>query len=381
MRIDQHLIHLGRHRVILPPPPHYPGFRGLGDAATVPVNVGPGVVVNMTPADAAAWWGTNVQAKSGSWGGYQGTGGQVTAASGGSPQNPLGNYAQQAIAAFQASPTIQYEIPATPTNLSAPGFSPDAPQYTKGTASGITGDFPVLTLDSYVQKLLAEMTGMGPNSTAAAGGASNIAAQAQAYCQLYNVSDCGNLNSIVQKYGQWFNSWANQSLLPGVTPTGVTMTWSGASPQPGVTYIGGTPSGVLPREGLNLPGGVQDIYYGGQGPQDVSGPNPYSDISGGYAPSLPSGGGGVPGSGVAAMMGWGAGGAGGGVPGTVGGGGSAGGGSMVPGGMPGAGLPGASGAGAGLPGAASSFSVSSIPSWAWIAGAVVLGFMMFGGRR
>lgn len=372
MRIDHGLIHRGSHRVIFPPP-RYPGFRGLGDAATVPVNVGPGVIIQMTPADAAAWWGTEVQATPGSYGGYQGTGGQVTAGSGGSALNPLGVYSPAAIAAFEASPTIQWDIPQTPGNLSAPGFSPNAPQREpENTALG-PGTTMVLTLDSYLQEKLAEMTSMGPNSSAAAGGPNTLYQQAVAYCGATGV-DCSNLQQLVQKYGTWFNNWASQTLLPGVTPTGVTMTWSGASPQPGVTYLGQSPSGVLPGEGLNLPGGVQDIYYGSSVPSNVSGPNPYSDIAGGYTPSLPGSGGGIPGSQV--KLGAGATG----TPKTVGG--AAGSPGTV---QPGGGFSLSDLFGGGTAGGTTSTGgtggVSAIPSWVWIAGAVAVAFMMFGRRR
>jgi len=225
--------------------------RGFGQAASVPVNVGPGTLVNMTPADAASYWATQ----------------QVTEASGGSAQNPFGSYYNTVLQAYKSSPTIQNMIPATPQNLRAPGYTPGSPQYeTENTALG-PGVTKVLTLDSYMQQVLAEMTSMGPQSSAAAGGQSNLAQQAQAYCAATGV-DCSNIGDIVQKYGSWFNNWASQTLEPGVTESGITESWSGGPAQPGVVYLGASPSGAIPGETLNYgpagqAGGVPGEYTPG----------------------------------------------------------------------------------------------------------------------
>jgi hypothetical protein len=258
------------------------GLRGLGQA-TVPVNVGPGTTVMMSPADAASYWGTSVPAAPGSYGGYQGTGGSVTAASGATATNPFGIYAPAVQTAWQQSPTIQGMIPQTPQLLAAPGYTPGSPQYTTSNTGGFSTK--VLTLDSFLQQLLSEMTSSGPQSTAASGGAGNLLQQAIAYCGATGLS-CPNIQAAVAPYQQWFTTWAGETLVPQVTPTGVAMQWSGGSPLnygPGGQMVG-------PQSGALSPGSVQsNLITGNPVIPGTQAPSFWSSVgsffSGGSSPS------------------------------------------------------------------------------------------------
>lgn len=280
------------------------GISGLGKD-TVTVNIGPGTTIEMSPADAQAWWGTNVPAPgtgtpSGPYGGYANTGFEVSAASGGGAGSPLGKYSDTALAAYLASPTIQSMIPATPQNLAAPGFTPGAPQYTQTSVSGITGSTTVMTLDSYLQQLLSEMTSRKGQSNAI-----DIAQQADGYCKLYPGACAGaDPNALVQKYTNWFNTWNNETLVPGVDPSrGVVMGWSQGQAPPGVVaWMGPAPTGALPGQTLNYgpggqAGGLPGVYTPGGYVDPVTGkllPNQMS-VPGGYAGAMGGGGGSGPG--------------------------------------------------------------------------------------
>jgi hypothetical protein len=381
MRISAHSIHLQPHLAR--------GLFGLGDT-TVPVNIAPGTTVQMSPADAAAFWGTN-QKQVGPYGGYTGGGGMVTPASGGSKLTPFGSYTPAVMQAIASSPTLASEMPATPQNLAPPGYTPDPPQYEKETTALGPAITDVLTLDSFLQQLLSEMTSMGPQSSAAAGGRTTIDQNAQSYCAATGV-DCSQLPSLVDKYGTWFENWAGQTLVPGITPSGVTMTWSGASPQPGTIYPGGAPSGSLPGETLNYgpggeAGGLPGLYTQGGYVDPATGlllANQFSS-PGGY------GGGGAsmlaPGGQIAFP-----GGAGSGIPGTPGGqlvklsaGTKLPSGALVPaiGASPlmGSGVSAGGSIGSSIGTLLTQTSIGGIPNWVWFAGAAGLLFFLARGRR
>lgn len=216
---------------------------GLGQSGdTVPVNVGPGTLVMMTPADAASYWAT----------------GAVTSASGGNSSSGInssdptysgayGDYTSTVQQAYQNSPTIASELlnAANVSDPEAPGYTPGPEQYTQETTAPgpITTNVP--TLDSYLAQLTAEMTGSSLNSSVTAGGAANILAQAQDYAAATGVPYSA---STVQKYQQIFNNWQQGSanLEAGIAPGGTVVDQWGNSGLP-----------------LNIPGGTQEPYGSG----------------------------------------------------------------------------------------------------------------------
>jgi hypothetical protein len=228
-------------------------FPGLGQASsdTVPVNVGPGTLVMMTPADAASYWATGAVTSS--------SGGN--ASSGINSSNPTysgayGDYTSTVQQAYQNSPTIQSELvnAANVSNPEAPGYTPGPMQYTQETTAPgpITTNVP--TLDSYLAQLTAEMTGSSLNSSVTAGGASNILAQAQDYAAATGVPYDA---STVAKYQAIFNNWQQGSanLEAGIAPGGTVVDQWGNSGLP-----------------LNIPGGTQEPYGSGTSTSTASQP-------------------------------------------------------------------------------------------------------------
>jgi len=290
------------------------GLSGLGQTGTVAVNVGPGTEIQMSPADAAAYWATgSVTTESGGTALQNSAGNYTAPAPPQSAANAFGSYLPTVTAAYQASPTIAYELQGSGVqNPSAPPVMAGGPKYVSlSNVGGTTGPTTVMDLQSYIANYLQLMTGSGPQSSAALGGPAgadtNLLQLAQGYCALYPTPDCGlaSQEQIVGAASTAFNNWWSDSLNRQVSigPAGPLPVVSYGGAAPGVQVLSESNAGAIAPSGpvgSLLGGSGPGVTLGSGGPVGaarVPGLAPVSLVSGGAA------GGTAPGSSAAAAGG------------------------------------------------------------------------------